>query len=358
MVRKVDCLFRKELNYPLINFTVFLLLVWIGFTNIQSIMAFFVQILSILLPFLLGFIVAYAVNPFVVFLEKYVPRIFAVFIVIVFLIFLLLFLGFTIFPILYHQLANFVIQLLQIVSNISQKFSISSDKIEVLLAQFFYQILENIGTFTTNKTFYLVGGVIQSIGKMLVGCISFVYFLFYMKTIRQFFHTLLYRQHFKLYSYFSLLDGRMIRYVKGVVFLMFVQFVEYSVLFFLIGHPHWLILGIMIGLFTVIPYIGGLIATTIALVTAFMISMPLFYATLFVCLFFPVVDEYFISPKIYSKSNDIHPVITIFLLSVGGSIWGMFGIVLAIPVYLFLRTTILFFKDDMKKGVGTVKDVL
>ena len=66
-------MFRKELNYPLINFTVFLLLVWIGITNIQSIMAFFLHILSILLPFLLGFIVAYAVNPFVVFLEKYVP---------------------------------------------------------------------------------------------------------------------------------------------------------------------------------------------------------------------------------------------------------------------------------------------
>lgn len=351
-------MFRKDLNYPLINFTVFLLLVWIGVTNIQSIMAFFFQILSILSPFLLGFIVAYAVNPFVVFFEKYVPRILAVFIVIVFLVFLLFLLGFTIFPILYHQLANFTIQLLQIVGNISQKFSVPSGQIEASLTQFFYQILENVGSFTTDKTFHLVGGVIQGIGQILIGCISFVYFLFYMKIIRQFFCTLLYDYHFKLYSYFSLLDCKMIQYVKGVGLLMFVQFIEYSFLFFLIGHPHWLVLGIIIGLFTAVPYIGGLIANTIALVTAFMISIPLFYATLFVCFFFPVVDEYFISPNIYGKSNDIHPAITILLLSIGGSIGGILGVVLAIPIYLFFRTTIIFFKEDMKKGVEAVKDVL
>ena len=215
-------------------------------------------------------------------------------------------------------------------------------------APFFHQILENVGSFTTDKTFHLVGGVIQGASQLLVGCISFVYFLFYMKSIRQSFRTLLYQRHVKLYSYFSLLDCKMIRYVKGIGLLMFIQFVEYSFLFFLIGHPHWLVLGIFIGLFTAVPYVGGFVANTIAIVTAFMISKSLFYATLFVCFFFPVVDEYFISPKIYGKSNDIHPVITIFLLSIGGSVGGVLGIILSIPIYLFFRTTILFFQEDMK----------
>ena len=89
-----------------------------------------------------------------------------------------------------------------------------------------------------------------------------------------------------------------------------------------------------------------------------MISDSLFFATLFVCLFFPLVDEYFISPRIYGKSNDIHPVLTIFLLSIGGSIFGVLGIVLAIPVYLFIRTTILFFWFDVKNGARNIKDVL
>ena len=89
-----------------------------------------------------------------------------------------------------------------------------------------------------------------------------------------------------------------------------------------------------------------------------LISKSLFYSTLFVCLFFPLVDEYFISPKIYGKSNDIHPVITIFLLSIGGSVGGVLGIILAIPVYLFIRTTIYFFKEDTKRVVGSFRDVL
>ena len=139
---------------------------------------------------------------------------------------------------------------------------------------------------------------------------------------------------------------------------MFVQFIEYSLLFLIIGHPHWLVLGIVIGLFTAVPYVGGFVANGIAILTAFMISDSLFFATLFVCLFFPLVDEYFISPRIYGKSNDIHPVLTIFLLSIGGSIFGVLGIVLAIPVYLFIRTTISFFWFDVKNGARNIKDVL
>ena len=96
----------------------------------------------------------------------------------------------------------------------------------------------------------------------------------------------------------------------------------------------------------------------IAILTAFMISDSLFFSTLFVCLLFPLLDEYFISPRIYGISNDIHPVLTIFLLSVGGSVFSVLGVVLAIPVYLFIRTTISFFWFDVKNGAQNVKDVL
>ena len=335
-----------------------MLLFYIGFINAQYIMEFFSNILSILLPFILGFIVAYAVNPFVVFLEKKIPRTMAVIVVLLCFVLLFCFLIFTIFPILYQQIVSFTIQLIQIINHFSEKFQLPSGKLEVGLAKIINQVLERVGSFTTSTTFNFVGGVFRGISSFGIGAISFVYFLFYMKKIRIYFKEVFLVKYPRLYQYLHQIDKKMIQYVKGLGILMFVQFVEYSFLFFVIGHPRFLVLGIFIGLFTAAPYIGGLIANLIAILTAFMISRPLFYATLFVCLFFPLVDEYLISPKIYGQSNDIHPVLTIFLLSIGGSIGGVLGIILAIPIYLFLRTTVQFFWGDVKNSARSIKDVL
>ena len=70
--------------------------------NAQYIMHIFLNILSVLLPFVLGFIVSYAINPFVVFLEKKIPHSLAVVLVIFLLLLFLFFLIFTIFLIFYY----------------------------------------------------------------------------------------------------------------------------------------------------------------------------------------------------------------------------------------------------------------
>ena len=351
-------MFRKELNYPLINFTLFMFLIFIGITNLQFIMKFFQNILSIFLPFLLGFIAAYAINPFVVFLEKKTSRSISIVLVIGGILFLLGFLIFTIFPILYQQIVGFTIQVLEVLNQLSKKIPISSSKLGVSFTHFFNQILQSVGSFTTDMTFQAFGGVFQGVSQFIIGFISFIYFLVYMKKIRAFFQEVLRIRHPKIYRYLLCLDFKMIQYVKSLGMMMLFQFLEYSFLFFLIGHPHFLVLGILIGLFTIIPYFGGLLASFIAIVSAFMISKNLFYATLFVCFVFPIVDEYLISPKIYGKTNQISPVVTILVFSVGGSVGGILGIILAIPVYVFIRTTIIFFLDDAKNGIQYMKNSL
>lgn len=316
------------------------------------------QILSIIFPFLLGFIVAYTVNPFIVVLEKRMPRYLAIILLLIFLVFVVCFLVFTLAPILYKQIIGFTIQLLKVLGGLSEKIQFSSSNLEVGLIQFFHQVLQRVGTFTTDTTVLVFGEVFSLLGKVALGFISFLYFLVYMGEIRKKFQKIFSRRYPRIYEYLLCLDKKMNQYVKGVFLLMFLQFVEYSLLFYIIGHPHFLVLGIFIGLFTIIPYVGGIVSSLIACLTAFMISKNLFYATLFVCLFFSVVDEYLISPKIYGKSNDIHPLLTIFLFSLGGSLGGVLGIILAIPIYVFIKTTVFFFLDDAKSGIQYMKNSL
>ena len=133
---------------------------------------------------------------------------------------------------------------------------------------------------------------------------------------------------------------------------------EYSILFLIIGHPNWLILGILACVTTVIPYFGGLITNIIAIILASVVSLPLTIATIIICLIFPQVDGYIISPKVYGKTNNVNPLITIMVVSIGGTLKGVVGIIIELPCYLLVRTTYNFFKKDLKKGMIIVKKTI
>ena len=154
------------------------------------------------------------------------------------------------------------------------------------------------------------------------------------------------------------MDIEITNYLKGLGIFMVIQLFEYSFLFFIIGHPNWLILGILACITTVIPYFGGLITNLIALVLASVVSLPLFIATAIICLIFPQLDGYLISPKIYGKTNNVNPLITIMVVSIGGTLKGVVGIIIALPIYLLIRTTYNFFKKDLKKGMNKVKETI
>ena len=80
--------------------------------------------------------------------------------------------------------------------------------------------------------------------------------------------------------------------------------------------------------------------------------------TIIICLIFPQLDGYLISPKVYGKTNNVNPLITIMVVSVGGTLKGMVGIIVALPCYLLIRTTYNFFKKDLKKGMEKVKETI
>ena len=139
---------------------------------------------------------------------------------------------------------------------------------------------------------------------------------------------------------------------------MVIEFFEYSILFKIVNHPNWLILGILACVMTVIPYFGGLITNVIALALASVTTPYTFFGTLIICAIFPQIDGYFTSPKVYGKTNNINPLITIMAVSVGGTIAGSIGIIAALPVYLVIRTTYNYFKSDLKETVKNLKETI
>lgn len=346
----------QRLNYRLINLTALMLLLYIGFSNINLWLGILGTIAKVMAPFIIGFAFAYAFTPMVKFLDKKLNRTLSVIIVILFILFLIFGVFALTLPLIYDQFGSFVDGLLKFIDSIGNKYNLNLGNFEIQVSDYLEDILKNIGSVATSSSVDIFNKSVNFVSKFIVGFVGFIYFLGDMDKIRSSVKNTLLDINKRYYEYVKLLDTDITNYLKGLLIFMVIQFFEYSILFLLVGHPYWLVLGLLASLTTVIPYFGGLITNIIAIFTASVISLPLTIGTIIICLIFPQLDGYVISPKIYGRTNDVNPLITIMVVSVGGTLFGLTGIVIALPVYLLIRSTCHFFKGDLKKGIVKVKE--
>ena len=105
----------------------------------------------------------------------------------------------------------------------------------------------------------------------------------------------------------------------------------------IVGIPAWLVLGLLMGACEFIPYIGPLIGG----VPIALFSLPMgFHALLWglgVTVLVQQIEGYFLSPRLMGEATGLHPVSVLLLLSAGGLLFGLPGMVGAVPAYVCLR---------------------
>ncbi|MBF4510657.1 MAG: AI-2E family transporter [Aeromicrobium sp.] len=98
------------------------------------------------------------------------------------------------------------------------------------------------------------------------------------------------------------------------------------------GVPYSLVIGLLGGLFNVIPWIGPALAAVIAGVAAAFVNPWLIIAGVGTVVAAQQLTEIFVQPRVMSEQVDLHPLVVIFSLLAGGVLFGFVGLVLAIPV--------------------------
>ena len=349
-------MYKNRINYKLLNFLILMGLLYIIVTNIGTWFNIFSSIISICMPFLIAFAISYALNPLVrKLISKGVNKSLAVTIVVVLVTAIIIGLLVVTLPLLYNQLITFASNFGKVLEDIGYKFNINLSFINDLSGDYLDDIISSIGNFVKDGSIDIVGKTTSIIGKIIITFIVSIYFLAYMDSIRKGISNFLKQTKNKLYRYVKALDYELGNYLKGLLLFMVIQFFEYSLVFFIAGHPNWFLFGVLASLTTVVPYFGGLFTNLLALLTASVIDTNLFIATLIICLIFPQLDGYIISPKVYGKTNNINPLITIMMVSIGGTVGGVLGIIIALPLYIVISSSYHFFKNDIKKGVKKVK---
>lgn len=135
------------------------------------------------------------------------------------------------------------------------------------------------------------------------------------------------------------MDEQLANYVRGKGIEILIVGAVSMLAFALFGMRYALLLGFLVGLSVVIPYVGAVLVTIpVALVAWFQWGWsPMTGYLLVAYLVIQTLDGNVLVPVLFSEANSLHPVAIILAVLVFGSIWGIWGAFFAIPLATLVK---------------------
>ena len=139
------------------------------------------------------------------------------------------------------------------------------------------------------------------------------------------------------------------RYVRGQLFLIGVMWTATFIGLSILQVPFAFLLGFMTGMLEVIPIVGPITAGAIACLVALGHPAPwglsqIWYVVI-VAVMYTVLrhaEDYFVIPLVIGRIVRLHPAVVIFSLLAGGAVYGLLGVLVAVPVAATLRLVLIY----------------
>lgn len=347
---------KDKINYKLLNFLIIIAIVcllyfirglWIGVV---------VNIFNILAPFMLAFALAYVIYPLLrKLVETGAPKWLAILTICILgfgSLFLLMVLT---IPLLYEQILLFISNITMLLSDLSTKYELNFGGLQSSLSEFSSHIISGLGSSISDGAINAVNSSVSVVSTGVVVVCAAIYFLIDMDKVREAIKKYFNRKNRRTCLFLTKLDDELTKYIGGLGKNILIQVIEYTFAFAIIGHPNYLILGILSGLSAIIPWFGGFLVGVLSLLVSSVISTKMFLLTVIICVVCPILDGNVIGPKVYGKTNKLHPLLVIFAVSAGGAIGGFWGIVLSLPVAIVIKATYNFYRRDIDRKIKFIK---
>jgi predicted PurR-regulated permease PerM len=128
------------------------------------------------------------------------------------------------------------------------------------------------------------------------------------------------------------------KYLLGRLIAALLMGILFLIGFLVIGLKNAVILSVIVAIMTIIPYVGALIGGLVPFFISIIdgtIDQSIW--VVIIILLVNIIDHYFIEPYVVGGSVSISPFFTIFVLILGGLIWGLAGIILFLPLSGILK---------------------
>jgi predicted PurR-regulated permease PerM len=124
----------------------------------------------------------------------------------------------------------------------------------------------------------------------------------------------------------------------------------------IVGLPYWALVGVICGIFNLVPLIGPYIAAVPAVFIAFTTPVsgglmhvqpgwPLAIAASLALLIVQQIDNHIISPNVVARTVKLHPVTVMLSLLAGGTLFGLWGMLFAVPTVAAFKILFMHWWD-------------
>lgn len=322
--------YAARLAFVLISITILVYWMWV--------------LAGIITPLLFSIIFAMALHPLAAHLErKKCSRLTAVSITIIF--FSLVSLG--VMWLLAYQITDFSTMLPQLLKKVNQSFSnlqqwadarfhIPPNR-QIKEVQKYADGLADSGGAVVGTA---VSSTTTMLGNLVLMPLYMFFLLYYRAMFRQFFYEVFSQvKKVKINEVLQKIYGVVHSYLSGLLIVTLIVGTLNSIGLLALGIPSAIFFGFLAALLLIIPYIGILIGAILPIIVALVTKESSMYAVGVAGLFFfiQLLEGNFITPYIVGSKISVNPLAAVLGLLLGGALWGIAGMALALPVTAILK---------------------
>lgn len=321
-------------------------LVWGGFTIFVIFAIWLFR--PILLPFVIGMALAYLLNPVVNLVQRArIPRAWATAIVLLFIIALIVGLFLMLMPVAIKQIGDLVQRLPGYITQLQELAQGLAPQLNEWLgperaAQLEQSLSQLIGTaveFIGNLTGQIAQSgltVLNTIAVLIITPVVAFYLLLDWDGIARKIDDLLPRQYrTEIRGVLDQIDRSMSGVIRGQGSVILVLCIYYATSLSLVGLSFGLVIGLITGLLSFIPFVGFLIGFVLSMGIALVQFAPNWFYVVIVAVVFAVgqfLEGNVLYPRLVGQSININPVWLMFALFAFAFLFGFVGLLLAVPL--------------------------
>jgi predicted PurR-regulated permease PerM len=217
----------------------------------------------------------------------------------------------------------------------------------------------------------LLNAVIGTLGNLSIGLFSVIFITFFLMKDTYILENSLYvlvndENEQKLQNSLTSINHLLSRYFIGLVFQITILFTIYTTFLLIFGIENAIVIAFLCALLNLIPYVGPLIGGILMLFLTMSSNLAqdfqteILPTTIYVMIgyiFAQLIDNFLSQPLIFSNSVKSHPLEIFLIIIIGGILFGITGMIVAVPTYTAIKVILKAFLADNKIVKSLTKNI-
>jgi predicted PurR-regulated permease PerM len=228
-----------------------------------------------------------------------------------------------------------------------------------------------LSKFDFNAIPDLLNSVMGTIGSLTIGLFSVLFIsFFFLKDSRLMENGLMIfvpdDKEYRFKNSLEKIKDLLSRYFVGLVFQILILFIIYTIVLLIVGVDNAIVIAFLCALLNLIPYIGPLVGAFLIVfltMTSFLgmdfqtVILPKTFWVLIGFILGQLIDNFFSQPFIFSTSVKSHPLEIFLVIVMAGILFGVIGLIIAIPAYTAAKVILQEFLSENKIVKSLTKDL-